>query len=453
MHHYLAQIADRVINQPLMILPEKLALIASILEGRINIDASGMFAEDATLKDLVGEEINKPMGSRYVGDFAPIDPNNPRAGRKSYRTTQEGVAIIPVHGSLVNRGGFLDAMSGMTSYEKLKHQLNAAAADKDVASILLDIDSPGGEAIGAFETGDAVRKATLSKPVIASANGLCCSAAYAIASGASRIVASKSSLVGSIGTVMLHLDRSKQLADAGIKPTLFTTGKRKADGNPFFELSDEVKGELRSYVQRVNANFIQAVVDHRGITAEAVLALEAGVFIGAEAIAHGLVDEVGSFETALSDLTNGAHRQLTPRKALPMSDKTYTQAEHDAAIAKARTEGHTEGHTAGLIVGNTQGVKSERERFKAVQSSENYKGRETSANHILHTTDMSADDIGAVLSGLTAAPVDAKKSLPEDRAQNQPNGLVVEGAQSEGGKLPPANDFEKGKAIGASLKK
>ena len=274
MANFLAHVAELVINQPLMILPEKLAVIASVLEGRINIDASE-FKELAAGSE---EDRPKPHGSRYVGDFAPADPSNPRAGRKPYRTTEEGVAIVPVHGSLVNRGGFLDAMSGITSYEKIKYQIDAAARDGDVKSILLDIDSGGGEAIGAFEAGDAVRLATASKQVVAVANGLCCSAAYAIASGASRIVSSKSSVVGSIGTALLHLDRSKQLADAGIKPTLFVTGKRKGDGSPFFELSDEVKGELRSYINRVNSNFLNLVSSHRGVSAEQLLALEAGVF-------------------------------------------------------------------------------------------------------------------------------------------------------------------------------
>ncbi|MDP2359015.1 MAG: S49 family peptidase [Beijerinckiaceae bacterium] len=290
MSRYLAHIAELVINQPLMIMPEKLAVIASVLEGRINIDASDLASPDQK------RTVFAPMGSRYVGEFAPVDPNNPRAGVKPYRTTKEGTAIIPVHGSLVNRGGFLDAMSGITSYEKIKYQVRAAAADRDVRSIILDVDSGGGEAIGAFEAGDAVRMATFSKRVHAVANGLCCSAAYAIASGASRIITSRSSVVGSIGTALLHLDRSKQLSDAGIKPTLFVTGKRKGDGSPFFELSEEVKGELRSYILRVNQNFLDLVAGHRGVTAEALLALEAGVFIGAEAIARGLVDEVGTFE-------------------------------------------------------------------------------------------------------------------------------------------------------------
>ncbi len=455
MAQFLAHIAELVINQPLMILPEKLAVIASVLEGRIKIDA-------ADLKDLLPksqDETPKPMGSRYVGEFRPQDPNDPRSPRKSYRQTDQGVAIIPVHGSLVNRGGFLDAMSGITSYEKLKYQLGAASADREIASILLDIDSGGGEAVGAFETGDAVRLAANIKPVVAIGNGLMCSAAYAIACGAGHIIASRSSVVGSIGTALLHLDRSKQLADAGIKPTLFITGKRKGDGSPFFELSDEVKGELRSYIQRVNQNFLDLVASNRkGTSAEKLLALEAGVFIGAEAIAHGLIDDVGSFEMALSEL----HRapRLKPLRAGSKMDKIITQAELDAAVATARSEGVKEGTAAGTAAGTTagiaQGIAAERERFKGVMTSANYAGREASANHVLFSTNMSVEEIGGVLAGITApvAPKsDAEKLAEANRTKDAQGGLVVDGAQADanGGKTAPANDFDKGKSIVASL--
>src|SRR5207253_959835 len=98
----LAQIADRVLNRPLMIHPDKLTLIASILDGRIGIDATD-------LRDFSAEQLAAmPEASRYVGQFEATDPNDPKAGRKPYRTTAEGVAIIPVMGSLINRGGWLD---------------------------------------------------------------------------------------------------------------------------------------------------------------------------------------------------------------------------------------------------------------------------------------------------------------------------------------------------------
>ena len=136
-----------------------------------------------------------------------------------------------------------------------------------------------------------------------------------------------------------------------------------------------------------------------------------------------------------------------------MNDKTFSQTELDAAVTAAKTEASTAAMTAGIA----QGATAERARFKEVQAHEHYKGRETSANHILHTTDMKADAVVAVLSGLTAAPSDnvpPKQELPADRAQNAQGGLaVVDGAQGDqpGGKPAPANDFEKGKAVAAGL--
>jgi ClpP class serine protease len=99
----------------------------------------------------------------------------------------------------------------MTSYEGLKYQLATAARDASVSSILLDMDSPGGEAVGSFEAADAVRAAAGVKEVVAVVSGMAASAAYAIASAATRIVTTSSGISGSIGVVMLHADYSNKL--------------------------------------------------------------------------------------------------------------------------------------------------------------------------------------------------------------------------------------------------
>ena len=97
----LFHLADRVLNRPLLILPEKLTLIAQVLDGRIGIDSSGLGSVEAEYLKKVS-----PGASRFVRNYEPIDPKNPAAGRKPYRTTAEGVAVIGVLGSLVNRGGW-----------------------------------------------------------------------------------------------------------------------------------------------------------------------------------------------------------------------------------------------------------------------------------------------------------------------------------------------------------
>jgi hypothetical protein len=223
---HLARIAALVTNVPLMIQPAKLAVIASILDGRIGIDAAGLPA------DIAAKAPSAPQSNRFVGQFELNDPADPRSGRKPYRTTRNGVAVVPVLGSLVNRASYLDALSGLTAYETLKHHIRLAAADPDVAGIVLDIDSPGGEAVGAFEVADVVAAARSVKPVIASVTGLCCSAAYAIASACTKIVVSPSSVTGSIGVVMLHIDRSRRMDTAGLTPTLPALSRRRERSPP-----------------------------------------------------------------------------------------------------------------------------------------------------------------------------------------------------------------------------
>jgi signal peptide peptidase SppA len=386
-----------------------------VLDGRIGIDAAVLADRPAAEE---GASDMRPEASRFVGEYVPVDPERPNGKRKPYRMTPEGVAIIPVIGSLVNRGGWLDAMSGVTSYESIKNAVSSAAADDDVASILLDIDSPGGEAVGAFETADAVRDAAALKPLVASVTGLCCSAAFAIASGAPRIVVSASSLAGSIGVVMMHADHSHRLHDAGIVPTLIYSGAHKVDGNPLEKLTDDVKANLKAEIDRFYDLFVGTVAQGRpGMTNDTIRATEARTFIGADAVAAGLADAVGSFESVLADLTGGASRFSNAAGSArngKRTMKTYTEAEYNTAVAAARTEGVTEGKTeataeAAKAAGTaaTSAATAERDRVKAILGLEEAKGREAAASHLATSTAMSADDAKALLAALPKGSVAA----------------------------------------------
>ena len=303
----LARLADRIINRPLMILPEKLAIAVMAIDGRIGLDA----------RDLA------PLANKGGTDL--------RIKPKAFDTTGPGIAIVRVLGSLVNRGGFLDAMSGVTSYDTIRRQLNAAAFDPEITTILLDIDSPGGEAGGAMELAGIVRLAAQRKPTIAVVNGLCCSAAFAIASGATRIVCTPSSLIGSIGVVMLHTDNSARLEKAGIVPTLIYAGAHKVDGNPLEKLSDQARESIGTEIEKIYAMLIECVAfGRRNLSPEAIRATEAKTYLGADAVAVGLADEIGSFDGIVNKL---AKLHPTTMIAGPKREmfSQITQADLDAA--------------------------------------------------------------------------------------------------------------------------
>jgi signal peptide peptidase SppA len=165
----------------------------------------------------------------------------------------------------------------------------------------LDIDSPGGEAVGAFEAAALVRSVGAKKPVTAVVNGMACSAAYALASAATTIIATPSAIVGNIGVVMLHRDLSGAFEKAGVKPTLIFAGARKVDGNPYQPLPPGVRADLQNEVDQYYRMFVDCVAAGRGtkLTAAAAKATEARTYIGIDAISAGLADQIGGLDSAI----------------------------------------------------------------------------------------------------------------------------------------------------------
>jgi capsid assembly protease len=286
----LLRLSDRLLNTPLLIHPAKAQIILGALSGRIGLDEE-LFSLDETAE--------APGMNRFTGSSRRAD------GSKSMMRTVDGVAVIPVLDTLVNRGAWLDSRSGLSSYEGIAAQLRAAGQDPEVRSVLLDISSPGGEAAGMAGLADMIRSVRQTKPVTAFVNDMAASAAYGIASAANEIVISPTSIVGSIGVVMLHADRSGELAAQGVKPTLIFAGSHKVDGNPFEPLSDAVRADLQASVDAHYRQFLETVEQGRGLrlTAGMARATEARTFIGAEAIARGLADRVASFDEVLASLS------------------------------------------------------------------------------------------------------------------------------------------------------
>jgi len=173
--------------------------------------------------------------------FAAFDDDNPidDTPAEAYRI-RSGVGIIPVHGTLVRRGGWLNSMSGLTSYEGLLASFREAMADADVKAVLLDIDSSGGEAGGVFDLVEELRRlsAKHNKPIWAHANEEAASAAYAIACAAEQIWVARTGDVGSIGVVCAHIDQSKYDEKQGLKWTFIYCGEHKTHGNPHEPLED-----------------------------------------------------------------------------------------------------------------------------------------------------------------------------------------------------------------------
>lgn len=264
-------LASRLFGTPLLIHRPKLDVILSVVGQRIGMaDVPAM-----------------PMMDLAAFQRPPL------------AASPEGIAVIPIHGSLVKRSLGMEAASGLTSYGEIATMLDAALADPQVSGILLDIDSPGGEASGSFELARRVREVAAQKPVWAVANDAAYSAAYAIAASARRLFVTETGGVGSIGVIALHVDQSVKDAKDGYHFTAITAGAHKNDYSPHEPLSDAAKTELQDEVDRLYAIFTEHVAAMRGLDLDSVRATEAGLFFGTNAVTQGLADGVQTLDATL----------------------------------------------------------------------------------------------------------------------------------------------------------
>lgn len=205
----------------------------------------------------------------------------------------KSVAVIPIVGTLMKaRSSF-----GGTSSVQARRDIRAAAANPDVSGIMLQIDSPGGTVAGTADLGAEVRAARRQKPVFAQVEDQAASAAYWVASQASRVYANAATAVaGSIGTILsVQKDTSGRVA-------VFTSGSLKAPGMAG-ELTDEQTAYLQGLVNGWQSQFDAAVKSGRRLTDKQLAAVNTGAaFLANTALELKLIDGIQGAQTTLAEL-------------------------------------------------------------------------------------------------------------------------------------------------------
>ncbi len=235
-----------------------------------------------------------------------IDPGGRTQGaRQSVSQVQQvgRTAVIPLSGIMMKHATFFDVdCAGAACLEEVTENLEAAASSPDIDRIVLYIDSPGGEVIGAPELADVVRSISESDDteMVAFTDSLMASAGYYVGSQAEVVLATQSAMVGSINTYVYLIDYSEHFEELGLKPELFTEGKFKGMGLPGLSLTDEQREFLQERVKVVNDAFHAAVQAGRDgmVPAEA---MEGQTFSGQQAQDNGLIDAVVSDVSAAID--------------------------------------------------------------------------------------------------------------------------------------------------------
>jgi protease-4 len=189
----------------------------------------------------------------------------------------------------------------INSSSDINRQLKEYREDGSIRGILLRIESPGGDVVASQEIYEAVRVTRDDwKPVVVSMGSIAASGGYYVACGSSRIVANRGTLTGSVGVIAEFLQVSDALAKLGIDVKVIKTGRLKDAGSSTKKMTPEDQRYFQNLMDNIHLQFVDVVVQERDLQREKVVELSDGrVFTGEEAVEHGLIDTIGTYEDAV----------------------------------------------------------------------------------------------------------------------------------------------------------
>ena len=228
------------------------------------------------------------IGAAFVLLFVAVFSDHGDATETVVSGSGEKIAVVELKGTIV-------------SSEEIVRQLKRHRENRSVKAILLRIDSPGGGVVASQEMYEEVKKTRDSgKPVVVSMGSLAASGGYYVACGASRIVANRGTLTGSIGVIAEFLQLQQALGKLGVEVRTIKAGKLKDAGSPVRPMTGADEQYFQGLMDDVHRQFIGVVESERKLRHEELVPLADGrVFTGEQALSLHLVDTLGTYEDAV----------------------------------------------------------------------------------------------------------------------------------------------------------
>ncbi len=227
-------------------------------------------------------------------------------------TANKVIELVVVQGEIIDG----DSEPGYAGADTVARQLTEARLDEDVVAVVLRVDSPGGSVFASARIRRELKALQADgKPVVVSMANVAASGGYWISMDADEIWAHDTTITGSIGIFALLPTFEKPLAKLGIHTdgigTTPLAGAFRADR----PLTPEVSAVIQTQLEQGYRLFTEGVATARELPIEKVQQIARGrVWSGADALALGLVDQIGGFGDAvgaavrLAGLEPGAFR-------------------------------------------------------------------------------------------------------------------------------------------------
>lgn len=415
MTHNLPGLMSRLFNTPLMIRPTEAQIIITAVSEQMGV-GSLLDTSSGVEIDLSGKvERQAAIGSE-------------RGVRSRSYALVDGIAVLPISGTLAHKWGGLQPSCGATGYDGIQARINQALADPDVRGIMLDVDTPGGEVAGAFDCTDIIARANKTKPVWSLCYDMHCSAGQLAVSGAGRRLITQTGIAGSIGVVIAHMDVSEMMKQTGRKVTLIHAGANKVDGNPYESLPERVRAKLQSDVEATRLRFANTVSKHTGLAVDRILAQEAGTFEGQAAIEQGLADELVNAADAVAVMAERISHKPTFATGRNMSVTDKNASAEGADKKVATTDLNKQGAadpvvpptSSATVVDGEQMAAAENARIMGILNLDEAKGREAAAKELAKNRAMTVEGAKAVLAAIPQTAQAASETALDKLMEGSP---------------------------------
>ncbi len=379
-------------------------------------------------------------------------------------TISGGVGILPVQGVVVPKSDFFTIFfGGFAALDIIERDFQDLLTRDDIHTILLDIDSPGGNAFGVQQFANQIYNARQTKSIISVTSGMMASAAMWIGAAASKIfITGDVTITGSIGTVTTHTDISGLNKLMGVVQTEIAAGKFKRLPSHLEPLTDEGRAVLQDQVNTANQAFLTDIGTFRNAKPSGVRKMAEGkTFVGQQGIKVGLIDGIATMPDILKllsdpdtqpdmkqDILSDNFNTYNKGKNMTLDEqvkelksenidlfnmiieqgKTEATTENDTNLEDVKTAEHAKGVEAGKVEGIETGITKERDRITSLMELSNAASKTLIESFI-------AD-------GKTTAPEAAVQILKAHKESNEstlkvisdgsPAAMDAEGVESDG---------------------
>ncbi len=275
--------AERLYNRPLALEPFKNDVLCEFAQARI----AGVRPEKITAATLDRPDM------RAMADEASFYSDG---DRKPF-ASKDGIAVIPVRGTLVQRAGSIEAASGLVGYNMLMAQARAASNDPDIKGMFFPFESGGGECAGLFAAAEELASMALAeggKPIYAYLDERACSAAYVLASACDKIYGRREAMGGSIAAIINVIDKSKAYEKLGLEPIVIRAewADMKARGQEGEKIDKDTINRLGRLVDEASDQVVEFVSAMRGVPVAQIKALRGDVLTGPDLLDQKLIDGI-----------------------------------------------------------------------------------------------------------------------------------------------------------------